>query len=78
MHRYYRTNSGLGHGQYAYLLKLKENKYLCCSSIDFYVLGSIITDLEYIDLERVQSPEAFQNRCFMHPDLINNLVNEHD
>ncbi len=78
MHPYYRTNSGLGHGQYVYLLKLKENKYLCCSSIDFYVFGSIITDVSDIDLETVNSKDAFQNRCFMHPDLINYLVNEHD
>lgn len=74
MHRYFRTNDGLGHGEYAYLLKLEEGKYLCCSSIDFYVFGSIITDMEEMDLERVESNEAFKNRCFMHPDLINYLV----
>lgn len=74
MHKYYRTNAGLGHGEYAYLLKLEEGKYLCCSSIDFYVFGSIITDMEYIYLEHVESQDAFINRSFMHPDLINYLV----
>lgn len=74
MHRYFRTNSGLGYKQYAYLFRLEKEKYLCCSSVDFYVLGSVLDDVEERELEVVESAEAFNNRSFMHPDLINYLV----
>lgn len=74
MHRYFRTNSGLGHRQYAYLFRLEKGKYLCCSSIDFYVCGSVMTDVEEPELEVVESSEAFINRTYIHPDLINYLV----
>lgn len=75
VHRYFKTNSALGYRQYAYLLKLDENKYLCCNSPynSFYETGSVLDDLEYIDLELVQEQEFSANSC-IHKDLIKHLV----
>lgn len=75
MHQYYKTNSALGHNQYAYLLKLSDDKYLTCNSPDgsFYEIGAIITDLEYMYFEKVQKEEFLRN-SHLHRDLIEYLT----
>lgn len=75
MHQYYKSNSGLGYNQYAYLLKLNEDKYLTCNSPhgSFYEIGAIITDLEYMNFEKVQKEEFLRN-SHIHSDLIEYLT----
>ncbi len=77
MHRFYRTNDGLGYGQYAYVLKLNDKEDLCCSSpLSNYADGlcTVFDGTEY-NLEEV-TKETFLHFSHVPKSLIEYLTRE--
>lgn len=70
--RYIKSNSGLGHRQYVYLMHLKNEgqyKHLVLNSIGMYEAGSVVEIEPYESDGMVEKEEAL-SFCSLHIDLI--------
>lgn len=70
--RYIKSNSGLGHRQYVYLMPLKtegQHKHLVLNSIGMYEAGSVV-DIEPYESDGMVSKEEALLFCSLHHDLI--------
>lgn len=70
--RYIKSNSGLGHREYVYLMPLRkegQDKHLVLNTIGMYDAGSIV-DIEPYESEGMVSREEALDMATLHRDII--------
>lgn len=69
---FYKTNEGLGHNQYAYLIKVKEG-YISLSGNNDWEIGELSKLSDISDLIPV-TEEELRNNCDVNEELIGYII----